>query len=82
MPRTLAVRVTSQIATRFRLWRQEVSYPVILQSMIARTNEPKLAIVHSISIISFSCNYEVRGLTTDALENISVTTYAAEQNYE
>jgi hypothetical protein len=29
----LAVRVTSQIATRFRLWRQEVSYPVILQSM-------------------------------------------------
>jgi hypothetical protein len=34
MLRTLAIRVTSQIATRFRLWRQEVSYPVILQSMI------------------------------------------------
>jgi hypothetical protein len=34
MLRTLAIRVTSQIATRFRLWRQEVSYPVILQSVI------------------------------------------------
>jgi hypothetical protein len=27
MPRTLAIHVTSQIATRFRLWRQEVSNP-------------------------------------------------------
>jgi hypothetical protein len=34
MLRTLAIRVTSQIATRFRLWRQQVSYPVILQSMV------------------------------------------------
>jgi hypothetical protein len=29
----LAIRVTSQIATRFRLWRQLLSYPFILQSM-------------------------------------------------
>ena len=36
MLKTLARRVTSQIATRFRLWRQEVSYPVILQSMVTR----------------------------------------------
>jgi hypothetical protein len=36
--RTLAIHVTSQIETRFRLWRQEVSYPVILQSMFACTN--------------------------------------------
>jgi galactitol-specific phosphotransferase system IIB component len=34
MLRTLAMRVTSQIATRFRRWRQEFSYPVILQSML------------------------------------------------
>jgi hypothetical protein len=31
--------VTSQIATRFRLWRQEVSCPVILQSMVQRITE-------------------------------------------
>ena len=28
------MRVTSQTATRFRLRRQQVSYPVILQSML------------------------------------------------
>jgi hypothetical protein len=38
MLRTLAIHVTSQIATRFRLWRQEVSYPVILQSMLGLTS--------------------------------------------
>jgi hypothetical protein len=42
MLRTLAIHVTSQIATRFRLWRQEVSYPVILhvQSMV-KPNGPR-----------------------------------------
>jgi hypothetical protein len=34
MPRTLAIRVTSQIATRFRLWCQLESYPFILLSML------------------------------------------------
>jgi hypothetical protein len=38
MLRTLAIHVTSQIATRFRLWRQLVSYPFILLSMV-RPNE-------------------------------------------
>ena len=35
MLRSLAIRVTSQIATWFRLLRQQVSYPVILQSMVS-----------------------------------------------
>ena len=40
MLRILAIRVASQIATRFRLWRQLESYPFILLSMIVRsTNE-------------------------------------------
>jgi hypothetical protein len=40
MPRTLvifAIRVTSRFSTRMSQRRQEVSYPVILQSMVSHT---------------------------------------------
>ena len=46
MLRTLAIRMTSQIATRFRLRRQEVSYPVILQSCLYKTTSKKFEFWH------------------------------------